>query len=75
VRDVIDAVERVAGRRVAWTVGPRREGDPAVLFASSDRIRRELGWQPRFEAIDAIVETACRWRSRRPEGYKGRVLA
>jgi UDP-glucose-4-epimerase GalE len=75
VRDVINAVERVSGSRVAWTAGPRRDGDPAVLFASSDRIRRELSWTPRFERLDAIVETAWRWHSRRPSGYRGQVRA
>ena len=68
VRDVIAAVERVTGSRVACTIGPRRDGDPAVLFASSDRIRRELRWMPRFDSIDTIVETAWRWHSRRPTG-------
>ncbi len=73
VRDVIAAVERVTRSRVACTIGPRRDGDPAVLFASSDRIRRELRWMPRFDSIDAIVETAWRWHSRRPSGYRGQV--
>jgi UDP-glucose 4-epimerase len=73
VREVIDAVERVTGRRVQWVPGARREGDPGVLFASSDRIRRELGWQPKFEALDTIVETAWRWRAGRPAGYRSRV--
>jgi UDP-glucose 4-epimerase len=73
VREVIDAVERVTGRRVHWVPGARRDGDPGVLFASSDRIRRELGWRPEFEALDTIVETAWRWRARRPTGYRNRV--
>ncbi len=46
VRDVIASVERVTGKRVPYEIGPRRDGDPAVLFASSERIKRELGWQP-----------------------------
>jgi UDP-glucose 4-epimerase len=49
---------------------PRRPGDPAVLFASSDRIKRELGWKPAYEDIDIIVETAWRWRDRHPRGYE-----
>jgi UDP-glucose-4-epimerase GalE len=69
VREVVDAVERVTGRRVALTIGPRRPGDPAVLYASSDKIKRELGWRPRFEQIDVIVETAYRWRQSHPDGY------
>ena len=69
VRQVIEAVERVSARRVPWTTAPRREGDPAVLFASSERIRTELGWRPRFTDLDAIVASAWRWRFAHPQGY------
>jgi UDP-glucose-4-epimerase GalE len=70
VRTVIDSVERVVGRKVPLTMGPRRPGDPAVLFASSQRIRSELGWAPRYEDIDVIVDTAWRWREAHPSGYQ-----
>jgi UDP-glucose 4-epimerase len=69
VRDIIRAVERVTERTVPYTPGPRREGDPAVLFASSARIRQALGWAPRFEDVDTIVDTAWRWRDAHPQGY------
>ncbi|HXW06296.1 MAG TPA: UDP-glucose 4-epimerase GalE [Vicinamibacterales bacterium] len=69
VRDVVKAVERVTGRSVPLTAGPRREGDPAVLYAASDRIRRELGWHPQYEDLHVIVETAARWREAHPHGY------
>jgi UDP-glucose-4-epimerase GalE len=70
VREVVDAVERVTGRKVPVTVGDRRRGDPAVLYASSDRIKRELGWSPKYEALDVIVGTAYRWRAAHPHGYE-----
>jgi UDP-glucose-4-epimerase GalE len=70
VRAVIDSVERVVGRKVPYTMGPRRPGDPGVLFASSERIRRELSWVPEFEEIDVIVGTALRWREAHPHGYR-----
>ncbi len=69
VRDVLDAIERVLGRKVPFTQGPRRAGDPGILYASSDRARQDLGWRPRFEGIDVIVETAWRWRESHPHGY------
>jgi UDP-glucose 4-epimerase len=69
VRAVVQAVERVTGRPVPAGIGPRRPGDPGVLFASSDKIKRELGWKPRFESIDVIVESAWRWREQHPGGY------
>jgi UDP-glucose 4-epimerase len=73
VRDLLTSVERVTGRRVPHQVGPRRAGDPAWLVASSERIRRELNWTPRFGRLDTIVETAWQWHSRRPDGYRSRT--
>jgi UDP-glucose 4-epimerase len=70
VKAVIDSVQRVTGRKVPFTNAARRPGDPGVLFASSARIREELGWAPRFEDIDVIVETALRWRESHPHGYQ-----
>jgi UDP-glucose-4-epimerase GalE len=70
VREVVTAVERVTGRPVGAGVAPRRAGDPGVLYASSDRIKRALGWTPAYEALDVIVETAYRWRLAHPHGYE-----
>jgi UDP-glucose-4-epimerase GalE len=70
VRDVVTSVERVTGKKVPYERGPRREGDPAALFASSERAQRTLGWQPMLEDIDVIVETAWRWRAAHPNGYE-----
>jgi UDP-glucose 4-epimerase len=69
VKSVLDSIERVIGRKVPYTKGPRRAGDPGILYASSERVRQELGWKPRFEDIDVIVETAWRWRDAHPGGY------
>ena len=62
VNEVIDACRRVTGREIRVSRSPRRPGDPARLIASSERIRKELGWKPRYTDLDAIVETAWRWR-------------
>ena len=69
VRQVIDTVSDVAGRRVPHSVGPRRPGDPARLVASNERARTELAWSPRLGALRSIVETAWRWHERHPHGY------
>ncbi len=69
VREVIAAVERVTGKTVPVKVGPRRPGDPAILVASSDRIREELGWSPRFDTLDGIIASAWAWRAAHPDGY------
>ncbi|MBI1791782.1 MAG: UDP-glucose 4-epimerase GalE [Acidobacteria bacterium] len=67
VREVIRAVEEVTGRAVPVRVGPRREGDPPVLVACSDKLRRALGWKPRYEDLREIVATAWEFeKSRRP---------
>ena len=69
VRDVIDTAQRVTGKEIPTRFGPRRAGDPAVLVASSDRIKRELGWQPQFQDLGMIVESAWRWMQTHPDGY------
>jgi UDP-glucose 4-epimerase len=48
---------------------PRREGDPAVLVASSQRIQRELHWKPRFPSLEAILQSAWDWHQNHPAGY------
>lgn len=68
VKQVLDAVGRVAGKPVPHTVGPRRDGDPARLVASSGRALAELGWKPR-RSLDEIVESAWRWHTTHPNGY------
>lgn len=72
VMAVIRSVERVSGRTVPFKLGPRRPGDPAVLVASSARIRAETGWEPEFVELDDIVRTAYAWRSAHPRGYDDR---
>jgi len=64
VRDVLASVERVAGRPLAIKEAPRRPGDPPALVARAQRIRSELGWQPRFDHLDTIVGTALRWEEK-----------
>ncbi|MBI3932147.1 MAG: UDP-glucose 4-epimerase GalE [Acidobacteria bacterium] len=72
VREVVLSVERVSGRAVPATVGPRRPGDPPRLVASAVRAREALGFRPAFTELDGIVETALRWRRDHPEGYGSR---
>jgi UDP-glucose-4-epimerase GalE len=69
VLEVIRTVEEVSGRRVPWQPGPRRDGDPAALYASTARVREVLGWTARYQDLRTIVETAWRWRQLHPAGY------
>jgi UDP-glucose 4-epimerase len=65
VLEVIESVRRVTGRPIAVEECPRRAGDPAVLVASSERIKTELGWKPKFAELDAIVASAWEWHQQR----------
>jgi UDP-glucose 4-epimerase len=71
VREVIETCRAVTGHPIPAEAGPRRPGDPAVLVAASDRIRRELGWEPKHD-LKAIVESAWAWHQRHPHGYEAR---
>jgi UDP-glucose 4-epimerase len=48
----------------------RRPGDPPRLIASSEKIKRELGWKPQFQSLDAIIESAWNWHQKFPRGYE-----
>ena len=69
VRDVIETARRVTGKEIPVRMGARRAGDPAVLIASSDKIKSELGWQPQFQDLALIIESAWRWMQKHSEGY------
>ena len=71
VREVIEAAREVTGREVPTRIVPRRAGDPGVLIASSEKIKRELGWQPGFQELRVIVESAWNWLKAHPNGYAG----
>ncbi len=65
VLQVMRAVEEVAGAKVPHEIGPRRAGDPAVLVANSDKLKRTLGWKPKFPELKAIVATAWQFEKKR----------
>jgi UDP-glucose 4-epimerase len=70
VKEVIEMARQITGRPIPAEVVARRAGDPAILVASSDRIRRELGWQPHYSNLRDIIESAWRWHSSHPHGYR-----
>jgi UDP-glucose 4-epimerase len=65
VKEVVSAAEIVTGQEIRVRVAPRRAGDPAVLIASSDRIKKDLGWQPEFQDLKLIIESAWKWMQAR----------
>ncbi len=70
VREVIRTVEEVSGKTVPVKEGARRPGDPPELVASAEKIRTELGWQPRYTDLHDLVETAWKWHSQHPNGFE-----
>ena len=70
VRKVVEAARQVTGRPIEALEAPRRAGDPAVLVASSDRIRAELGWRPEKPALEAMISDAWDWMQAHPNGYE-----
>ncbi len=69
VLEVLRAVEAITGAPVPHHLAPRREGDPPRLVASAQKAREELGWEPHFDTLDSIVETAVNWHQKAPKGY------
>lgn len=70
VTQVIDTVSQVVDAPVRWTPASRRPGDPAVLYAASDRLQRDLGWRPQYAELETIVRHAWRWHRTHPHGYR-----
>ena len=69
VKEIINAAEEVTGVKVKYDICPRRTGDPARLIACSDRARKMLKWQPKYESAHDIIESAWKWQLKHPEGY------
>jgi len=69
VKEVIETVRRVTGKKINQEIAPRRKGDSAVLVASSKAFREEHGWKPEFETLEKIVESAWLWHHRHPDGF------
>lgn len=67
--EVVEAARAITGHPIPCTIGPRRPGDPAILIASADRIRDELGWQPRYPTLEQIIGSAWEWHRSHPNGY------
>ncbi|TLS38408.1 UDP-glucose 4-epimerase GalE [Pseudalkalibacillus caeni] len=70
VKEVIETCRKVTGKELSSKVGPRREGDPAILIASSKKAKEELDWEPMYLDLENIVSHAWEWHSTHPVGYE-----
>jgi UDP-glucose 4-epimerase len=69
ILEVLDAAERVTGRKIPRKMSPRRPGDPAVLVASKDKLHGTLGWEAQHSTLEEIISSAWNWRQKHPYGY------
>jgi UDP-glucose 4-epimerase len=72
VIEVVETARKVTGAKIPTLIHSRREGDPAVLIASSGLARSELGWQPEYSALETIIGSAWQWQKNHPYGYKNK---
>jgi UDP-glucose 4-epimerase len=70
ILELIETAEKITGREIAYEFGPRRAGDPAILIASSEKIKAELGWAPKYTTLEQILGSAWEWHSKHPNGYR-----
>jgi UDP-glucose 4-epimerase len=68
-KEVIEMVKQVSGKDFPIKIGKRRPGDANELVADSQKLKKELRWQPKYSDLKTIVETAWRWHSTHPKGY------
>ena len=69
VMEVIEVAREVTGHPIPHVVGPRRQGDPATLVASSETLTAELGWNPEYPDLRSIIQSAWDWHRANPKGY------
>ncbi|MFC4323467.1 UDP-glucose 4-epimerase GalE [Litchfieldia salsa] len=69
VKEVIEMARKVTGKEIRATLAPRRAGDPAMLIASSEKALAKLGWKPKHDTLEEIIETAWKWHQNHPNGY------
>jgi UDP-glucose 4-epimerase len=69
VLEVIEVAKKITGIDIPYEFADKRPGDPAILVASSEKIRKQMGWEPQYPDLETIVKTAWEWHSRHPQGY------
>jgi UDP-glucose 4-epimerase len=75
ILEVLNTAERVTGRKIPRKLGPRRPGDPAVLVASKEKLKKTLGWEASHSSLEEIIQSAWIWREKHPHGYADNVTA
>ncbi len=66
---IVQTAERITGRKIPHKLSPRRQGDPATLVASNEKLKRTLNWEPTHSSLEEIIQSAWDWRQKFPNGY------
>lgn len=69
VLEVIETSKKITGIDIPYQFADRRPGDPAILIASSEKIKKELNWEPKYPDLETIIKTAWEWHCKHPQGY------
>ena len=69
VKEVVETARQVTGPPIPAEIGPRRPGDPDILIAGSESIKRDLGWRPQYPDLVEIIDSAWQWHQKHPNGY------
>ncbi|HXM99952.1 MAG TPA: UDP-glucose 4-epimerase GalE [Candidatus Dormibacteraeota bacterium] len=69
ILEVIEGVERATGQKLNRKISPRRPGDPAVLIASKEKLKKALGWEAGHSSLEEIIRSAWAWKQKHPRGY------
>jgi UDP-glucose 4-epimerase len=75
ILEVIGVAERITGRKIPRKLGPRRPGDPAVLVASKEKLKKALGWEASHSSLEEIIQSAWAWKQKHPHGYADNATA
>ncbi|GHT42049.1 UDP-glucose 4-epimerase GalE [Planctomycetales bacterium] len=70
VKEILDAAQKTTGKEIPTEYGERRAGDPAKLYANSEKVQKELGWKPKYTAPEEIIASAWNWHTKHPNGYE-----
>lgn len=70
VKEMVEAARRATGHPIPAVISGRRAGDPSTLVASSEKAKRELGWEPRFTRVEDMISSAWKWHSKHPNGFE-----
>ena len=68
-KEIIEKIKKVSGINFPVEIGPRRQGDPDAIYADNSKIKKILGWEPKYSDLETIIKTAWNWHKNHPQGF------